>query len=104
MPGETDPAARLVFDLGTSTGELNLSGIEVEELKFAITSLEQSGAEGKTIVYPNSASSALRRTEGHKYHTADLMDLNGRSLMTVHLVQGKGLDVCRLPPGIISCG
>jgi hypothetical protein len=80
MTSQTDPTARLVFDLGTSTGQVNISSVKVEELSFAITSLGQAPPEERTLVYPNPPSSWLRITEGHKYHTGDLNDLNGRSL------------------------
>jgi hypothetical protein len=46
MSSQTDPTSRLVFDLGAGTGEVHISGVKVEELHFAITSLGQGRAEG----------------------------------------------------------
>lgn len=101
MTSLSDPMARLVFDLGTNTGEVKISGVEVEELSFAVTSVSTDPVEARTIVYPNPASSWLRITEVGEYHTADLIDLNGRSQATFKIEAGNAkLDVTHILPGI----
>lgn len=101
MTSATDPAARLVFDLGTTTGSINISSVKVEELRLAVTSAEGEAVEYSTLAYPNPASSWLRITEVGKFHKAELIDFNGRSLAAFHIAQGREtLDISRIPPGM----
>ena len=101
MTSETDPVARLVFDLGTDTESVSISSVSVEELSFAVTSVSPDFVKERTLVYPNPASSWLRITAVGKYHTADLMDLSGRSLGTFRIAAGGAtLDVRHILPGM----
>ena len=101
MNSETDPAARLVFDLGTTTGDVNISNVKVEELSFAVTSVGQHPAEEGALVYPNPASSWLRITGADSYHSASLIDLRGRPFATFRIEEGRArIDVSHLAPGM----
>ena len=100
MVDETDPSARVVFDLGTSTGEVNISGVTVEELSFAVTSVGRR-VEQLPSVYPNPASSWLRVTGARDYKTANLIDFGGRLLGTFTITEGAAmLDLSRVPSGM----
>lgn len=101
MTSATDQVARLVFDLGTTTGSVNISSVKVEELRLAVTSAETEAVQYTTRCYPNPASSWLRITEVDKFHEAELIDFNGRSLAAFTVAKGsETLDISRIPPGM----
>lgn len=101
MTSGTDPAARLVFDLGTTTGGVNISSVKVEALSLAVTSAEKDAVEFSTLAYPNPASTWLRITEAGKFHKAEIVDFNGRSLAAFTVAEGsETLDISCIPPGM----
>ena len=100
MTDETDPAARLVFDLGTNTGAVNISRVKVEELTFAVTSVGRD-VEQLPAVYPNPATSWIRVTGAHDYTSANLIDFSGRLLTSFAITAGTAvLDLSRIPSGM----
>lgn len=107
MTSTTDPAARLVFDLGTNTAAISISGVKVEELTFSSTSVHQEATKQKPFVYPNPASAYCWVEGAGRYDTADLFDLTGKCRATFKITGNTTrIDVAQIPGGmyILSLG
>jgi len=102
MISPTDPAARLVFDLGKNTTGITISEIKVEALSFGeppVTAVEDF--HKKVGVYPNPVSSWLFLEEPEKYETAELFDLHGRRCAKVELKRStQSINVENLAQGL----
>ncbi len=108
MTSTTDPAARLVFDLGTPSGNVHISEVKVEEITFVdptpdpepITSVSPGDNE-EVIVYPNPVSSWLWIDSVGNFETATIFDLSGRAVAHLDITKGdRRFDISRLPPGL----
>lgn len=101
MTGATDPSARLVFDLGTSTSGISISEVKVEVLSFSITPVSPEVSRYQPRIYPNPVTSTLTLENIRNYHTAALFDMSGRMHATYRIASElQQLDVAQLPPGM----
>jgi len=80
MTNPSDPAARLVFDLGKNTNGVILSEVKVEELQFVVTAIHELELIPKITLYPNPVISALNIEELGRYRLVEIFDLNGRPM------------------------
>jgi aryl-phospho-beta-D-glucosidase BglC (GH1 family) len=97
MSSATDPAARLVFDLGNNVTDVTIAEVKVEEIQFGIT----TGTEEENtsvIVYPNPVGSTLY-IEGSDYKHADLFDLRGRRVSQFALSETGTINLETIQPG-----
>lgn len=100
MTNPSDPASRLVFDLGLNITNVNISEVTVEEIQYVITSAEEK-LQRRPEVYPNPVDKFLYSTSLTRYRIARVYDLNGRLLSTIELPPGTtevGLE--HLTPGL----
>lgn len=84
MTNPTDPAARLVFDLGKSATGITLWDIKVEELSFTdpnppVTAIEETNPQKE--VYPNPVTSWLNINQTQGYQKGILYDLTGKPII-----------------------
>lgn len=101
MNNPSDPAARLVFDLGTNATGVIISEVKVEELKFVITALDQSIRMRKNKIYPNPVSSVLNFEAAGQFNKVEFFDLNGKSVVNFNLQPGMpSINLEGLPSGI----
>jgi endoglucanase len=104
MTNATDPAARLVFDLGKSTTNISVYDIKVEQLSFEgpITSLQKELLlTPKLNFYPNPVHSILHIDGLHKYQIAELLDMNGRVVSAFTVTPTTtGINMGNIPQGI----
>jgi hypothetical protein len=101
MTSPTDPASRLVFDLGTNTSAVEISSIKVEELSFSVTSAQSDVSEQKPSLYPNPVSSYFWIDGVINYDTAEVFDLTGR-LRATFKIDGPltKCDAAEIPSGM----
>jgi hypothetical protein len=100
MTSPTDLAARLVFDLGTSTTNLSIANVKVEEIQFGtVTALTNDLKNSHASVYPNPVRSLLRIDGAYQYHVAELYDLIGRKLNQIKLFENTEIDMQEMPRG-----
>lgn len=100
MTSATDAAARLVFDLGANTAAVTITEVKVEEVTFAVTSVDHGDVERLIVIYPNPASSFISIEGIGEYDRAELLDLQGRPVAIFNPANGKTLDVTRIPTGM----
>lgn len=101
MTSPTDPAARLVFDLGQSATGVTIAEIKVEELSFVITSAESRAERSKVVVYPNPVASTVHSEELGRYSKATLYDLKGRLWATFDISPHTDtINLANLPQGM----
>lgn len=101
MTYPTDPAAHLVFDLGTNTTGVTISNVKVEELSFTpIVVANEETLQPKTRVYPNPVSSLLMVETPDDVENAELLDMRGLSHQKFK-INGRlaALNVAHVPPG-----
>ncbi len=82
MTDPSDLSARLVFDLGTSTTNLSITNVKVEEIQIGIAT-DIFGQERKPIVvaYPNPVQSVLHLKGVEMFHSAEIYDIVGKKVM-----------------------
>ncbi len=106
----SDPAARLVFDLGMAPGLVKIASVKVEELSLTdpdpepdpdpVTSLEPETAS-RIHVYPNPTSDRIKIENSRGYQQARLTDIRGHCVATLRLgKESTEIDVAALPAGI----
>jgi aryl-phospho-beta-D-glucosidase BglC (GH1 family) len=101
MTSPTDPAARLVFDLGTNTSGISIANIKVEELTMSITSADSDISPQKPSLYPNPSSSYFWIENAGEYDTAELLDLTGQSRSAFRISTDRvKCDATKIPSGI----
>ena len=105
MTSPTDPAARLVFDLGKSATGISISEIKVEQIAIGtpvVTSIEDPVFGRELKLYPNPVRNLLHIQARHSYRTAELFDLNGRAVarFDVPSAANQTIDIRHLPQGI----
>ena len=105
MTSPTDPAARLVFDLGKSTSGITISDIKVEQIAIGspvVTFIDTPSFERELILYPNPVRNVLHIHALRSYRTAELFDLNGRAVAhyDVPSAANPSIDIRHLPQGI----
>jgi aryl-phospho-beta-D-glucosidase BglC (GH1 family) len=105
MTSPTDPAARLVFDLGKSASGISISEIKVEQIVIGtpvVTSIEEPGFGRELKLYPNPVKNILHIHALHSYRTAELYDLNGRAVARYEVpsAANQTIDMRHLPQGI----
>lgn len=93
MTSESDPAARIVFDLGTAASAITVSSVRLEKLYLQVTGvLEES--EYKPILSPNPATDEVLLTETKDFSSLRLYNVQGHLLQTLTL---DGRDTFSLP-------
>jgi hypothetical protein len=100
MIHSTDPAARLVFDLGANTSGVNISNIKVDEVTSTVTSAGMAVRENPITLYPNPATSYVTIQSDRPYDRVELFDLRGRSVATFETMDFRTLDLTQIPKGI----
>ena len=99
MTSATDPAARIVFDLGTSTTGISITDLKVDELSFVVTSVEESIAQ-KTYAYPNPVVNKLYSDILPRFSKAVVYDTRGSALAEYNLSPStEFLDMSSVPEG-----
>lgn len=100
MASPTDPASRLVFDLGLSTAGVTITQVKVEELQFLVTAIDQEVSAPRLVVYPNPVTSFLYSEDLRRYRRAEVFDLNGRLWASFDLTPDTTfINVAGAPPG-----
>jgi hypothetical protein len=94
MTSPTDPAARLVFDLGLDTTDVSISAVKVDELKIMVTSLDEILPGPEVSVYPNPFDGILFVKDPGKYDLLEVYDTQGRFVKRTPL--GPGVDMIKL--------
>lgn len=103
MTNPTDPAARLVFDLGKSTTNISVYDIKVEQLSFEapVTALQEPQLTQKVTFYPNPVGSILHISELHRYRLVELLDMKGRVVSVFAVTPAiSSIPMGNLPRGI----
>jgi len=101
MSNPTDPAARLVFDLGMNTTAVSVTDIRVEELKFVVTGIDRPVLQQEIRFYPNPVSSTLNIENTGQFSRVELFDLNGKSMANFTVQrETSSLNLEGLFPGI----
>lgn len=99
MTSATDPAARIVFDLGTSTTGISITDLKVDELSFVVTSVEESIAQ-KAYAYPNPVVNKLYSDILPRFSKAVVYDTRGSALAEYNLSPStEFLDMSSVPEG-----
>jgi endoglucanase len=88
MNNPTDPAARLVFDLGTNVTSVSVTEIKVEELTTTVTSVEEPFAPGVPSAYPNPVTSILHVDRLDSYNEVRISDMRGQCLQRLAISPG----------------
>ena len=101
MTNPTDPAARLVFDLGLNVTGVMITEVKVEELNFLVTAVNEEVSRSKIIVYPNPVASFLYSKELVRYRFAELYDLKGQLWATFDIQQDTTrISLEEIPQGL----
>jgi endoglucanase len=100
MNAASDPAARLVFDLGSSLGTFSLLSVRVEQLLDQITATEP--AEPAPYLSPNPAEQSVTVHHVRGYTGLKIISLTGTPLATYALPSQPNfqLNVAALSSGI----
>lgn len=106
MTSPSDPQARLVFDLGTSTVNVTISEVKVEELSFeeneTVTALSDKRKRADIQFYPNPAGSRLFIHSSGNY-TLQIFDVNGRRMAETKIDNSaETVDLSLLKSGIYT--
>ncbi len=78
MTSATDPLGRLVFDLGKNVSDVIITNVRVEELSFNLVTNVQDEPTAAIVAYPNPVSTKLNVQGLELYHTAILIDVQGK--------------------------
>lgn len=99
MTSPTDPAARIVFDLGTSPTGISVTDVKVDELRFVVTNVEES-LQLKAHAYPNPVIDNLYSDILSRFRTAVIFDTKGSVLTEFTLTPStEYLDLSDVPEG-----
>lgn len=99
MTSPTDPAARIVFDLGTSATGISVTDIKVDELRFVVTNVEES-LQLKAHAYPNPVINRLYSDVLPRFKKAVVFDAKGSALTEFGLTPStEYLDLSDVPEG-----
>lgn len=99
MTSPSDPAARIVFDLGTSATGISVTDIKVDELRFVVTNVEESLAQ-KVQAYPNPVIDNLYSDVLSRFRKAVILDTKGSVLTEFTLTPStEYLDLSDVPEG-----
>lgn len=101
MTSNTDPVARMVFDLGTQTGLIELRNVKLEEITLDFGTSVGSTLEKELLLYPNPTKEKLT-ISGLPGKAGELFiyDTNGR-MVNKYLFDNEQLtvDTSNLGPG-----
>lgn len=101
MTSATDPAARLVFDLGLNVSDVSISNVSVEELSFVVTNVEGESLAASVQCYPNPASSRVNLAGLAPFSVGSLIDMRGLTHFSFPITTNKKeLDIEHLPAGL----
>ena len=101
MNDQTDPTARLVFDLGKSTTSVSITNAKVEHLSFTITALDGLGESVEGKYYPNPVSSSMYIQNLSQYSRIELYNLRGQSIDQFNLSSAEStINFRSIPRGI----
>jgi len=101
MTSASDPAARLVFDLGKSSIGIVVSSVKVEELQFLITTIEETPASSTITIYPNPVSTFFHIKDLAQFDQINLFDLKGQSMTPLDVdLAASSINIERFPKGI----
>ncbi len=100
MNAASDPAARLVFDLGSSVGTFSLLSVRVEQLLDQVTATEPSVPT--PYLSPNPAEQTVTIHNVHGYTGLKIISLTGTPLATYALPSQPNfqLTIAALSSGI----
>ena len=107
MSENTDPNARLVFDLGKSDADINVTNIKVELISFSdpgevppVTSLVDEQLE-KLTFYPNPVVKTLYIPDLPKYNYAYFTNIHGRMVRSMNINStSSSIEMGNLPAGL----
>jgi len=101
MGSPTDNAARLAFDFGTNAEDVVISNIKVEEIFFVVTGIEDMPTQGNIRVYPNPTSSWVFIDNSAGFSSANLYDINGRTMAKYQLTASEqSFNLAGIPSGL----
>jgi len=95
---ETDPDARMVFDMGTSTGNVVFTEIKLDEL--FISAAPVSDYKKAVSVFPNPVMHSFRLTDTGNYITLEIFDMSGTKIGARNVEFDKAYDISGLSSGI----
>ena len=99
MTSPTDPAARIVFDLGTSATGMSITDVKVDELRFVVTEAEESLAQ-MAYAYPNPVTNRLYSEVLSRFNKATVFDSKGSALAEFSVTPStQYLDLSGVPEG-----
>jgi endoglucanase len=101
MTSPTDPAARLVFDLGRNVSDVTIKNVKVEALSFVVTSIEEESKKPAVNFYPNPITTHFIGKGLAAFNSAQLIDLKGQPITTFVINNDtETFDVGQIPAGI----
>ena len=104
MSENTDPQARLVFDLGKSDIDIVVSDIIIELISFAttpVTSIGEMNTHKDLQCFPNPASEILHIPALHNYREIGIMDLQGNVIEHIEINNSNStINMINLSEGI----
>lgn len=101
MTSPTDLSSRLVFDLGNSTAGVKVWDVNVEELTFVVTAVENGATPSGSVAYPNPVHTLLYISEPDRYQSAAVYDLTGRLLLQINITTDRGtINLEGIPQGM----
>jgi aryl-phospho-beta-D-glucosidase BglC (GH1 family) len=103
MNDPTAPAARMVFDLGNSDVNINVTDFKLEllSIKNTITGDEDDFMEKSISIFPNPAKSVLNIPKMDSFKNVRLTDLQGRIVISEQIKPGmQSLEVHSLKAGV----
>ena len=79
MTSPTDKSARIVFDLGKSTGAFGVRNFKIEEEKAIL--LGTSKETPKIVIYPNPTTNELRIDSPFQIQEINVFDMSGKMIL-----------------------
>jgi endoglucanase len=101
MNDDTDPGARLVFDLGTGLANLHFTSVKVEELFDEITGTDQELPTAGPYAMPNPADKSVEVHGVRLYQQLRVLTTQGVELLNRHLT---GEETCTLDIRTLATG
>ncbi len=102
MTSPTDPLARIVLDIGSKVGSIEIQSVTLEEVSFDFTTQTRGSVAPPLItVYPNPASEAIAlRVDDPATVTLQIYDLQGRIIREIQNYQSDSyIGIGGLSPG-----
>jgi hypothetical protein len=104
MNNDTDTQARIVLDMGLITGDVWISEIDFEEIRFITTGLHAEVVPDFRY-FPNPVDTRLYLSDYGPYQQAHLFDLKGNRLRILALNEPlESIDMGKYPPGMYMIG